>query len=88
MRRLQSPCINGHTTERKKMDLTESQERLLRGYAVGINPIDIPPGDFQVLFDLGLLEETDSDWYDTHPEAQQPTFAQYQISQKGKDWLK
>ena|SRR5687767_3605183 len=71
----------------KNMNLTDSQQRLLRGYAVNINPVDIPIEDYQTLFDLGLIEETDSDWYATHPDANQSTFARYQISNKGKAWV-
>jgi hypothetical protein len=69
------------------MDLTDSQQRLLRGYAARLNPIDTSIEDYEALFDLELIEETDSDWYETHPQAQQPTFAKYQLSDKGRAWL-
>ena len=69
------------------MNLTDSQQRLLTGYAVKMNPVDIPIEDYRTLFELGFLEETDTDWYETHPEAKQSIFAKYQISEKGKAWV-
>ena len=69
--------------------LSENQKKLLRSYATTkLVPPEAVPDDYEVLLHWELIEETDSDWYQRNTTERTPLYPRFQISDKGRAWLK